>query len=180
MVRRIHLKGGVIILTLLRSQEEDEELLFEIYASTRHDEFANLGWPEQELSRFLRMQYEMQKISYQTRYPNACYEIVVDQGGRIGRMLTADSEEAVVLVDVALLPAARGQGIGSLLIRDLQRKAAAVHKPIRLNVLADNPARRLYARLGFHVTGHQFPYIAMEWHSNGVDSVRGIVPQPDR
>ncbi|MFC5702796.1 GNAT family N-acetyltransferase [Cohnella faecalis] len=170
MVHMVHLKGGVIILTLLRSQDADDEFLFEIYASSRLDEFANLGWPEQELNRFLRMQYEMQKISYQARYPDACYEIVADQGRRVGRMLTANTEEAVVLVDVALLPLARGQGIGSLLIRELQRKAASANKPIRLNVLADNPARRLYARLGFRETGHQFPYIAMEWNSNGVDT----------
>lgn len=151
------------MLTLQSSNAEDDLFLFDLYVSTRLDEFAHVGWTEQELNRFLRMQYEMQKQSYQIRYATARYDLVIFQGIRIGRIMTATTEQACVLVDVALLPSYQNRGLGTQLIRDQQRKAELFRKPVRLNVLEGNPAQRLYARLGFYITEHQFPYIAMEW-----------------
>jgi ribosomal protein S18 acetylase RimI-like enzyme len=36
-------------------------------------------------------------------------------------------------------------------VRGLQARAAAAKRPLRLNVLINNPARRLYERLGFRI-----------------------------
>jgi len=60
-----------------------------------------------------------------------------------------------LLLFVAVDPSLRGRGLGSMLIR----KAAAEAKGgIKLHVEADNPARRLYARMGFEPS-----YIDMRW-----------------
>ena len=50
---------------------------------------------------------------------------------------------------IAVLPEYRGKGIGSELISHLLSAAATVYKQVSLSVSADNPAVRLYKRLGF-------------------------------
>ena len=53
-------------------------------------------------------------------------------------------------VTVALMPPYRGQGIGTALLRQLLADAGAAGYPaLSLSVQAQNPARRLYERLGF-------------------------------
>jgi ribosomal protein S18 acetylase RimI-like enzyme len=151
------------MLQLLPSCLEDDCFLFEVYMSTRVEEFTSLGWDEDQLASFLRMQYEMQKRSYHNQYPNSNYELVVWEGVRVGRIMFEETEQAWMLVDIALLPIYRNKGIGTQLIVRLQQNAALTNKPIRLFVLAGNPVQELYKRLGFHVTGQQSPYIAMEW-----------------
>jgi GNAT superfamily N-acetyltransferase len=53
---------------------------------------------------------------------------------------------ANLLLFVAVLPVLRGQGIGRRLI---ERAAARCEGDIKLHVEHDNPARRLYERVGF-------------------------------
>jgi ribosomal protein S18 acetylase RimI-like enzyme len=53
-------------------------------------------------------------------------------------------------ISVAVLPENRGMGIGSLLLRELIGMASnAGFHSLSLSVESDNPARRLYERLGF-------------------------------
>lgn len=57
-----------------------------------------------------------------------------------------------LIVDIALFPQARGEGIGSALIAAAQARAAADGRSLRLHVMTTNPdAQRLYERLGFVV-----------------------------
>ncbi|MFP2934649.1 N-acetyltransferase, partial [Pyxidicoccus sp. 3LG] len=54
------------------------------------------------------------------------------------------------------------------LLRELQEEAAKARVPLKLRVLRDGPARRLYARLGFQPdaavpASEGEPYLAMEW-----------------
>lgn len=60
-----------------------------------------------------------------------------------------------LLLFVAVLPSLRGQGIGRRLI---ESAAAACEGPIKLHVEHDNPARRLYERVGF-----MSKYLEMRW-----------------
>jgi len=50
---------------------------------------------------------------------------------------------------IALLPEARGQGIGTALMERLIADARKVHPGVSLSVSRQNPARRLYERFGF-------------------------------
>lgn len=52
-------------------------------------------------------------------------------------------------VGIALLPAYRGKGLGSALLEALFEAAKEIYPAISLSVSIDNPARRLYERLGF-------------------------------
>ena len=50
---------------------EDEAFLYRVYASTRADELAPLGWDEAQQTAFLRMQFAAQHQYYHAQFPNA-------------------------------------------------------------------------------------------------------------
>lgn len=52
-------------------------------------------------------------------------------------------------LSIALLPEARGQGIGTALMERLIEDARKIHPGVSLSVSCQNPARRLYERFGF-------------------------------
>ena len=60
-------------LDLQPLRAEDEPFLFELYASTRGDEMALVGWDKPQQEAFLRMQFKAQRSSYaslkQRTYP---------------------------------------------------------------------------------------------------------------
>ena len=55
------------------------------------------------------------------------------------------------IVDISLAPEARGEGVGTALLRDVLARAAADGRFAGIHVERNNPARSLYARLGFTV-----------------------------
>src|SRR6266571_1413372 len=131
-------------LDLQPVRPEDEPFLFELYASTRGDEMALVGWnkPQQEAS--LRMQFNAQRSSYAMQFPNADYRIIVHDGRAAGRLIVDRSGEDILLIDVALLPEFRNAGIGSALVKQVMAEAAQAQKPFKLHVEKFNRARRLY------------------------------------
>lgn len=58
-------------------------------------------------------------------------------------------DEETPKVSIGVKPAARGQGVGEKLMRALIGEAACRGLGLCLSVRSDNPARRLYERLGF-------------------------------
>jgi ribosomal protein S18 acetylase RimI-like enzyme len=151
------------MLNLHHVTAEDDPFLYELYAQTRAEELAAFGWGRAEQDAFLRMQFEIQKRSYAQQYPSAAHYIVLLDDLPIGRIMTEETDEAVLLVDLSIVTVHQNQGIGTSLLLDLQRMARGVDKKVRLHVLQHNPACRLYARLGFRITGESVPYLAMEW-----------------
>jgi ribosomal protein S18 acetylase RimI-like enzyme len=61
-----------------------------------------------------------------------------------------------------LRPALQGQGIGMLVIQQVLDEAKRSGKPVVLQVLKVNPARRLYERLGFSATGENETHYFMK------------------
>lgn len=150
-------------ITLRAVSEADEPFLFELYAGTRREELAPWNWPEAQVAAFLEMQFRAQRLSYADAFPGAEHNLVLEEGRPIGRLLVWRGPTAVHLVDLSLLPAARGRGTGSLLLRQLMQECAAAGMPLQLQVLTSNPARRLYLRLGFRRVGGDSMYDHMEW-----------------
>ena len=137
----------------LRSyDEENDDFLFELYASTRAEELEAWGWTDQQRELFLRQQYEAQRQSYGLQFEDADHQIIVAAGQPIGRIMVSRAEDEYRLVDISLLRPYRGTGIGTQILRDLLCEAFDAQKPVRLSVTKINPAARLYARLGFVVT----------------------------
>lgn len=150
-------------LQLIPSQPEDDAFLFRLYADTRQSELLAWGWDEAAQHAFLSMQWNAQKHSYAMQYPAAEQFLIVCNSERAGRMLVNRTDRELVLVDLTLLPEFRNKGIGTSLLRDLQTEAAREGTSLRLSVLKTNPARQLYERLGFCLTGESGLHDLMEW-----------------
>jgi GNAT superfamily N-acetyltransferase len=141
---------------------DDQDFLFQLYASTREAEFAALGWDKAQLEPLLRMQFSAQQRWYETAYAQAEQQIVMLGEAPIGRIMVHRTADATTLVDISLLPAHRGGGIGGGLIRDWIARCNLEKIPLCLQVLKTNPAARLYHRLGFVKTGEDGMYIQMK------------------
>src|SRR5512132_4068945 len=113
---------------------EDEPFLRNLFAATRADELALMNWDENQKEAFIAMQFNAQSRQYVMSYPHAQNSIILLNDVPIGRMLLDRGEREFILVDVALLPAHRGAGIGTHLIEDLLLEATAAGKPVKLNV----------------------------------------------
>ena len=143
------------------AEDKDKPFLEKLYCETRRDEFAALGWDENQLAMFLQMQFNIQTQSYKMQFPGARTSIIESGGEAVGRMITT---EEILLVDIAVLPASRNHGIGSLALKRLLDEAKSKGKSVDLQVLKTNiPAIRLYERFGFEKTGESDLYLAMRW-----------------
>lgn len=157
--------GGDFMLFTVPACRSDESFLFQVYASTRKDEVSSWGWDQGQQDAFLKMQFMARQQSYALQYPNADHRIVVYNGQKIGQMITIRNEKEILLVDIALLAEFRSGGIGRSLLKLLQDEAGQSDKPILLQVMKSNPARYLYERLGFFITGESGTHYTMKWYS---------------
>ena len=143
----------------------DRQLLFEVYASTRTEELAPVPWtPEQKL-QFLAFQFESQDAHYREVYPNATFEVIEVEGVPAGRLYVNRTAERIHVVDIALLPPARGRGIGATILSGLFEEAFARGASVTISVEKFNPAKRLYERLGFRMIEDGEVYQRMEWRA---------------
>ncbi len=128
---------------------DDGPFLFAVYAATRVEELAPLGWSDAQREGFLRMQFEAQRRDYWSNYDTSRFHIVVCSGAPAGRLYVERRSDELRIIDIAILPAFRNRGVGSALIEHLFDEADAAALPVRIHVERTNPAQRLYARLGF-------------------------------
>lgn len=149
-------------VSLRPAHPKDQEFLFRLYATTREEEFAALGWDRAQLGALLRMQFSAQSRWYETAYASAEQSIVMSDGQPVGRIMVHRGADAATLVDISLLPEHRGRGIGAKLIHGLIEQCGRDRIPLRLQVLKTNPAAQLYKRLGFVTTGEDGVYLRME------------------
>lgn len=141
----------------------DEPFLAGLYASSRQAEMAQVDWPEEQKARFLLDQYQKQHAHYVEHYPGADL-LVIELGTLpIGRVYVYRTPSEIRLMDIALMPRARGCGIGTALVRELIDEARATGARITLHVEPDNPARKLYTRLGFSLLENRGVYDFMGW-----------------
>ena len=134
-----------------------------LYRSTREEEMAQVPWSDAEKQQFITMQFEAQHAHYQTHYPEADW-LVVERGGQpVGRLYLERWPSEHRIIDIALIPAARGQGFGSAILRDVMDEAAAAEKGVGIHVEKTNPAMRLYQRLGFEVVEDKGVYDLLLW-----------------
>jgi ribosomal protein S18 acetylase RimI-like enzyme len=143
--------------------DDDLAFLALVYASTRVEEVAQSGWPIEMQHQFLAHQADAQHRHYRQHYPDAEW-LVIERGGEaIGRLYIEEWPSQIRLIDIALLPAGRGGGVGTAILADLQDLAAAAAKPLTIHVERNNPAMSLYRRFGFARIDEHGIYDLMEW-----------------
>lgn len=157
------LNAGPLGLSTRSCTDEDLPFLASLYASTRAEEVAATGWPAEIQRAFLQQQHEAQHSHYQRAYPGAEWLLVIHGGEAVGRLYLWENEGDVRIVDISLVPAARGKGWGGALLRDVQADAAARGLSVSIHVEYMNPARRLYDRLGFVEIEGKGIYKLLRW-----------------
>ncbi len=150
-------------ITVRPIRAEDEEFLFDVYASTRLDELAALGWSKAQREAFLRMQFRAQQQSYLAQFPMADFTIILRGEHPIGRLYIERRADETRGIDIALLPEFQQAGIGTTILQGLLAEAARTGRPFRIHVEKLNRAQRLYERLGFTTLDDDGVYLFMEW-----------------
>lgn len=143
-------------VTLRPTGPDDRDFLLGLYATSRADELALVPWSDAEKAAFVEQQFEAQARSYDDAYPDGDFLVVLIDGESAGRLYLGRYSGELRIVDVLLLPAHRGRGIGTALLEAVIRVGDRDGVDVTLHVEPWNPARRLYERLGFEsveVTG---------------------------
>jgi GNAT superfamily N-acetyltransferase len=141
---------------------DDQALLYRIYASTREEELAATGWSAVQKEAFLMMQFKAQHAHYQEHYPGAAFQVILREGQPIGRLYLDRWPTELRIVDIALLPKYRGQGIGTIILEAILSEGQRLGLPVSIHVERFNPALRLYTRLGFHQIQDEGVHYLME------------------
>ena len=141
----------------------DEPFLYSVYHSTRQDELAVTGWTEQQINEFTWQQFTMQHKFYQDKFGSAKFLIISSNGQDLGRLYREVREDEIRIIDIALLPEYRSKGIGTKLLTDILAEATGLQLAVRIHVEKDNPALRLYDRLGFKSINDAGVYWLLEW-----------------
>ncbi len=136
-------------LRLREITDADFGFLSDLYAQTRAEELQRVDWPDTAKRAFLQHQFELQHAYYQQNYPGADFLVIEHAGAPVGRVYVYRSHGDIRLMDIALVAEHRGQGVGSALLAELIEESQRTGANISLHVEADNPAQRLYRRLGF-------------------------------
>lgn len=151
------------MIHLRPAHADDADFLFALFCGARDPEFALLPQPQRET--LLRLQYQAQSGDYAERFPSAEHFIIEFCGQPAGRLLLNRDANELRVVDIAVVPEQRGQGIASAVLQSLMSEAEAACMPVRLSVWHDNPALALYRRLGFCVRAESATHLELEWRS---------------
>lgn len=129
----------------------DREFLFEVRRAALRTYVEQIsGWDDAE-----------QRAT--TEFAELPFAVVEQSGRRIGYVCVIHKSDCDFIEEIALRPEVHGRGIGTQLLRDILRAARRRGVPVRLSVFVDNPARFLYARLGFEVVRIENPRLSMQW-----------------
>ncbi|HET7301502.1 MAG TPA: N-acetyltransferase [Oleiagrimonas sp.] len=134
------------------------------YGELRATELAGVAWPEAFKRDFLDQQFTLQHRSYTTRFPGGDFLLIEQAGCAIGRLYLDRHGADWHLIDIGLLAAAQGHGIGTALIGRVQALAGEQGAGLGLHVRLDNQrARALYESLGFEAGATEGHHLAMRW-----------------
>jgi ribosomal protein S18 acetylase RimI-like enzyme len=159
----------------LRSQgfalrpESDADIPFlsRLYASVREDEFTRVPWSADQKQAFLTSQFQAQRLHYRTYFGECAFDVIEQRGEPAGRLYLDIRQTQLHIIDIALLPAWRGRGIGTAILKALQGAGRTSGKGVGIMVEKFNPALRLYRRLGFTDIADHGVYLEMEWLPDG-------------
>ena len=141
---------------------DDRDFLLRVYASTREEELRLVDWSDEQKAAFVQQQFEAQDAYYREHYDPATFDVIETDGEAAGRLYVARWEDEIRIIDIALLPEYRGRGIGTALLRSLLDEGACTGKRVSIHVERNNPALRLYERLGFAPVEDRGVYLLLE------------------
>jgi ribosomal protein S18 acetylase RimI-like enzyme len=155
-------------VTLRPIGDPDLPFLRALYGSTREEELAPVPWSDAQKRAFLDQQFAAQHQHYAQAYAHAEFAVIERDGRPIGRLYLDRGPAELRIVDIALMPEARNQGIGGALLGAVIAQGRSAGVPVGIHVEKLNPARRLYERLGFREVDDRGVYVLMHWTPGGL------------
>ena len=149
-------------MTLREVTSDDYPFLRALYRDVRQQELSVTGWPQQSIDAFCDSQFGLQDHHYRTYFPNARYYLIELEQKPIGRIYLNNDPESLWLMEISLISALRGRGLGTLLMQWLTDMADTSERPMLLHVEPNNPARHMYERSGFVAQELEGAYLKME------------------
>lgn len=150
-------------ITLRPVRPSDDELLRELYHSTREEELAQVPWTTQQKQAFVEMQWQAQKKHYAAEHPEAVHVIICLEGIPVGRLYMDRSGDELHILDITLLPEHRNRGTGTYLLGQIMAEARNAGKPVTVFVETFNPSLRFFQRLGFSTAEQKGFHFLMKW-----------------
>lgn len=124
-----------------------------------------MPWAPGQREAFVRMQFEAQDTEYRRHNPAGSFDVIEVGGRPAGRLIVDRRPTDIRIVDISLLPAFRGAGVGGRLLAELIAEAAGSGRTLSIHVEVHNRAAELYDRMGFAVVAEQSVYRRMEWRA---------------
>jgi ribosomal protein S18 acetylase RimI-like enzyme len=120
--------------------DADYDFLYNLTVATMKEYVAAIwGWDE-----------AWQQNYFRETLPNKPWQVIVVDNVDVGAFVVEERPEEIYIANLYILPNFQKQGIGSEVVRRIQKRSNELGVPVALDVLRSNPnARRLYERLGF-------------------------------
>jgi ribosomal protein S18 acetylase RimI-like enzyme len=136
------------------AKAEDYDFLYQLHKAAIGDYVAATWGPWDD---------DAQQARFRERFAATPRQVVMVAGRKAGVLELVERPDELFLGLIEVLPAYQGQGLGTAIIRSVQRSAAAQGRPVGLRVLRVNPAQRLYRRLGFQIVEENETHLTMRW-----------------
>lgn len=151
-------------ISIRQAGEGDADFLCAVFKSTRLAELQGVGWSVAQVDQFLQQQQHFQTQDWKRTRPDASWQVILIDEEPAGRLITdrRTGSRDFRVMDIALLPAYRNRGVGSRILGDLVASAHAEGWKVSIHVELNNPAKRLYERLGFVQVEERGIYLLME------------------
>jgi ribosomal protein S18 acetylase RimI-like enzyme len=115
----------MLTLALRPATPDDAPFLAALHAATRSAEVAAFGWDGHAAHDFLAQQHTVREAAYAAGFPGAEDRLITVDGTPVGRALVHRTDRVLHLVDLAVLPAHQGRGLGTAVLRSLLDDAAS-------------------------------------------------------
>lgn len=132
-----------------------------LHRETLAEELRAGGLPAPLVELLVEGQLRGREQSWRSRFPEMRALVLRVQAELVGAVVVERGAAQVSVIDLVVVPGWRGLGVGAAVLRRVQEEAGSL--PVALSVRRDNPARRLYLRLGFVEGEGDAVHVAMRW-----------------
>lgn len=92
-------------------EDSDEPFLYDLFASTKGQQFRLLPLAPAQLDGLVRIQFDAQRVSYRQQYPASEHSIILFEGQPVGRLWLDDGADELWIIDIVIHPQFEGRGI---------------------------------------------------------------------
>lgn len=160
-------KAADLPVTLRPVNDDDREFLLRVYQISREIELAMTPWDDAQKLAFAEHQLDAQTYTYRVRYPDATHEIILFDGEPAGRIYVDRGAQEISILDMTIIHEYRRKGMGTSLIRNLQKEASETNRSVSIYIEPFNPSQKLFGELGFKIVPDEGVDLRFEWKSDG-------------